>query len=114
MDDGFFSLAEFNAETEEAEGENVSRGRLGQDDDDDDDADDDVDFFAPVDDMSETLFEEDDLENILVDEDDEQEEEDSEDEDGRETIERLKDDLFAEEVDTLSKGMSAYIPVNHY
>ena len=65
MDDGFFSLAEFNAETEEAEARDVSKGRLGQDDDEDDDdndADDHVDIFAAVDDVGQATFEEDDLE----------------------------------------------------
>ncbi|KIJ25602.1 hypothetical protein M422DRAFT_273415 [Sphaerobolus stellatus SS14] len=61
LDDGFFSLAEFNAETEEAESKGVSRGRLSKDEDDEDDEDlDDVDIFAPVED--EEPFEEEDLE----------------------------------------------------
>lgn len=54
LDDGFFDLAAFNAETEAAEAQNVSKGRLGGDDDDDEAEDDDpVDYFAPVDDNDE-------------------------------------------------------------
>lgn len=49
LDDGFFDLAAFNAETEEAEARQVSRGRLNDDDSDDDDNI-SVDLFAPVDD----------------------------------------------------------------
>ena len=63
LDDGFFSLADFNAETEEAEAKHVSKGHLGQDEDvDDDEAEDDVDLFAAVDDVGGATFEEDDLE----------------------------------------------------
>jgi U3 small nucleolar RNA-associated protein MPP10 len=56
LDDGFFSLADFNAETEEAEARKVTRGGLsktGDEDESDSDADfdDNVDFFAPVDNM---------------------------------------------------------------
>jgi len=61
LDDGFFSLAEFNAETEEAEAKQVSKGRLGMDEDEEDEeGDEDVDLFAPVED--EEVFEEEDLE----------------------------------------------------
>ncbi|KAI5898329.1 Mpp10 protein [Schizophyllum commune H4-8] len=49
LDDGFFDLAAFNAETEEAESRQVSRGHLNEDDSDDDDNI-SVDLFAPVDD----------------------------------------------------------------
>jgi U3 small nucleolar RNA-associated protein MPP10 len=51
LDDDFFSLAEFNAETERAEARKSSRGRLGGDDDDDEvpDTGEDLDLFAPVD-----------------------------------------------------------------
>ncbi|KAI0348039.1 Mpp10 protein [Trametopsis cervina] len=51
LDDGFFDIAAFNAETEAAEARNTSRGRLGGDDEDEDeDAElEDVDMFAPVD-----------------------------------------------------------------
>ncbi|KAJ7492583.1 U3 small nucleolar ribonucleoprotein complex, subunit Mpp10 [Mycena latifolia] len=56
LDDGFFDLAAFNAETEEAEARRVSRGRL--DDDDDDSDDESVDLFAPVD-VAENFDEED-------------------------------------------------------
>lgn len=51
LDDGFFDLDEFNAETERAESKSSSRGRLAGDDDSDED-DMDVDLFAPVDDAS--------------------------------------------------------------
>ena len=64
LDDGFFNLAEFNAETEAAESKNVSRGRLSKDDEDDEDEDEDaesVDLFTPVDDPE--TFDEEDLEN---------------------------------------------------
>ncbi|KAF7339442.1 U3 small nucleolar ribonucleoprotein MPP10 [Mycena sanguinolenta] len=47
LDDGFFDLASFNAETEEAEARKVSRGQL---DGDDDSEEDDINLFAPVDD----------------------------------------------------------------
>jgi U3 small nucleolar RNA-associated protein MPP10 len=53
LDDGFFDLAAFNAETEAAEARASSRGKLGRDDDtDDEDADfEDVDLFTAVDDV---------------------------------------------------------------
>lgn len=57
LDDGFFDLASFNAETEEAEARKVSRGRLN-DDDDDSDNDESIDLFAPVD-VAENFDEED-------------------------------------------------------
>ncbi|KAH9946645.1 Mpp10 protein [Amylocystis lapponica] len=61
LDDGFFDLAEFNAETEAAEARAVSKGRLGKDDsDEDEDEDEPVDLTAPVDD--DPLDEEDDPE----------------------------------------------------
>ena len=47
LDDGFFSLSEFNAETERAESKSSSRGRLAGDDSDDEDMD--VDLFTNVD-----------------------------------------------------------------
>ncbi|CAK5280540.1 unnamed protein product [Mycena citricolor] len=56
LDDGFFDLAAFNAETEEAEARKVSRGRLHGDSSDEED--DEVDLFAPVDD-AETFDDED-------------------------------------------------------
>ncbi|KAF8591856.1 Mpp10 protein [Ramaria rubella] len=62
LDDGFFSLADFNAEIEEAEAKDVSRGHLGEDEDDDDVAEDDVDLFTTVDDVGASAFEEEDLE----------------------------------------------------
>lgn len=50
LDDGFFDLASFNAETERAEARKVSRGRLGDgSDEDDSDENGSVDLFAPVD-----------------------------------------------------------------
>ncbi|KAH9835584.1 Mpp10 protein [Rhodofomes roseus] len=63
LDDGFFDLAAFNRETEEAEARAVSKGRLGKKDSDDEDEtmEDVVDLFAPVDDAGE-VFEEEDLE----------------------------------------------------
>lgn len=48
LDDDFFNLAEFNADTERAEAKSSSRGRLSGDDDSDDD-DMDIDLFAAVD-----------------------------------------------------------------
>lgn len=52
LDDGFFDLAAFNAETEEVEARASSKGKLGRGDSDDEDADlEDVDMFAPVDDV---------------------------------------------------------------
>lgn len=53
LDDGFFDLAVFNAETEAAEANTVSKGRLsGEDDDEEEDLQEDglVDYLAPVDD----------------------------------------------------------------
>ncbi|OBZ79155.1 U3 small nucleolar RNA-associated protein MPP10 [Grifola frondosa] len=64
LDDGFFDLATFNAETEEAEAQAVSKGKLGKDDDDDEDDvgdDESVDLFASVDDT--TTLDEADLEH---------------------------------------------------
>ncbi|KAJ7169916.1 U3 small nucleolar ribonucleoprotein complex, subunit Mpp10 [Mycena filopes] len=55
LDDGFFDLASFNAETEEAEARKVSRGRLDEDDSEEDEA---IDLFAPVD-VAENFDEED-------------------------------------------------------
>ncbi|KAF7347802.1 U3 small nucleolar ribonucleoprotein MPP10 [Mycena venus] len=48
LDDGFFDLASFNAETEEAEARKVSRGRLDEDDSEDEES---IDLFAPVDEV---------------------------------------------------------------
>ncbi|KAL1739173.1 hypothetical protein HDZ31DRAFT_69214 [Schizophyllum fasciatum] len=49
LDDGFFDLAVFKAETEAAEARCVSRGRLDDEDGSDEDGDDmSVDLFAPV------------------------------------------------------------------
>ena len=60
LDDDFFSLAEFNADTERAESKTASRGRLaGEDNSEDDEGD--IDFFASVDPAEN--FDEDDLEN---------------------------------------------------
>ena len=52
LDDGFFNLAEFNAEIEAAESRRVSSGRLNKDSEENDseDEDEDIDVFAPVDD----------------------------------------------------------------
>lgn len=51
LDDGFFDLASFNAETEEAEAKHVSRGRLKSVNEDEDSESDEesVDYFAVVD-----------------------------------------------------------------
>ena len=51
LDDGFFDLASFNAETEEVEAKHVSRGRLKSLNDDEDSSSDEesVDYFATVD-----------------------------------------------------------------
>lgn len=62
LDDGFFSLAEFNAEVERAEAKRVSRGQLNDEDDEDEDLESDIDLFAPVD---ETNFDEEDLDSGL-------------------------------------------------
>ena len=52
LNDGFFDLAAFNAETEEAEARKTSRGRLSREKDSDSDAElEDIDMFAPVDDV---------------------------------------------------------------
>ena len=66
LDDGFFNLATFNAETERAEARYSSRGHLSREGDDDDDDDDamSVDLFALVD-HAEGLDERDDAENEL-------------------------------------------------
>jgi U3 small nucleolar RNA-associated protein MPP10 len=49
LDDGFFDLKEFNAETEEAEAGFVSNGALNADSDNIASDEDDVDYFASVD-----------------------------------------------------------------
>ncbi|TFK41125.1 U3 small nucleolar ribonucleo protein complex, subunit Mpp10 [Crucibulum laeve] len=49
LDDGFFDLDSFNAETEQAEAKSTSKGHLADEDDSDDDIS--VDLFAPVDDL---------------------------------------------------------------
>ena len=49
LDDGFFNLEEFNAETEEAETAFVSNGALNADLDDIASDEDDIDYFASVD-----------------------------------------------------------------
>ena len=54
LDDNFFSLAEFNAEIEEAESKNVTRGSLSKDSDSESDEDDGLDLFAPVSDEEDT------------------------------------------------------------
>ena len=56
LDDGFFDLAEFNAETEQAEAKRSSKGRLGKGDDDDEEdegEEEGIDYFAPVEDDAE-------------------------------------------------------------
>lgn len=49
LDDGFFDLAAFNAESEEAEARKVSKGRLGEDSDEEDEDEEDIDYFRSVD-----------------------------------------------------------------
>ena len=49
LDDGFFDLTEFNAETEEAETEFVSNGALDADSDGASSAEDEIDYFASID-----------------------------------------------------------------
>ena len=58
LDDDFFNLAEFNADTERAEARSSSKGRLAEDDESDEDMD--VDLFASVDPVEN--FDEEDLE----------------------------------------------------
>ncbi|KAF8973955.1 U3 small nucleolar ribonucleoprotein complex, subunit Mpp10 [Flammula alnicola] len=60
LDDGFFNLAEFNADTERAESKSSSKGHLAGDDDSEDENM-DIDLFANVD-FAEN-FDEEDLEN---------------------------------------------------
>ena len=59
LDDGFFSLSDFNAETEAAESRSRSSGRLNDDSDEEDE--DEVDFFAPVPEEDEAATDEADL-----------------------------------------------------
>ena len=47
LDDDFFNLAEFNADTERAEAKSSSKGRLAEDDESDEDMD--IDLFSRVD-----------------------------------------------------------------
>ncbi|KAF9499716.1 Mpp10 protein [Pleurotus eryngii] len=61
LDDDFFDLASFNAETQAAEAKRVSRGKLGDDEDEDSDDDMSVDLFAAVDDVEN--FDEEDMDN---------------------------------------------------
>ncbi|KIY52772.1 Mpp10 protein, partial [Fistulina hepatica ATCC 64428] len=49
LDDGFFDLSAFNAETAAAEARSSSKGHLDDDDDDDDDDDMSIDLSKPVD-----------------------------------------------------------------
>lgn len=59
LDDGFFDLAAFNRETEEAEAKASSRGRLKRDSDDEDEIlEDEVDMFAPIGDTADAFDEE--------------------------------------------------------
>jgi U3 small nucleolar RNA-associated protein MPP10 len=62
LDDGFFSIDEFNRETEELESKTRSRGSLGADDEEDE-ADEEVDYFVPVEDDAEAFEEDDDEES---------------------------------------------------
>ena len=58
LDDDFFNLAEFNADTERAEAKSSSKGRLAEDDESDEDMD--IDLFARIDPVEN--FDEEDLE----------------------------------------------------
>jgi U3 small nucleolar RNA-associated protein MPP10 len=58
LDDNFFNLAEFNADTERAEARSSSKGRLAEDDESDEDMD--IDLFTRVDPFEN--FDEEDLE----------------------------------------------------
>ena len=58
LDDDFFNLAEFNADTERAEARSSSKGRLAEDDESDEDMD--IDLFARIDPVEN--FDEEDLE----------------------------------------------------
>ncbi|KAJ8072448.1 U3 snoRNP protein [Marasmius tenuissimus] len=60
LDDGFFDLNSFNAETERAEAKKSSAGRLRDEDDDSSDDEGSIDLFAPVEDTE--AFDEEDLE----------------------------------------------------
>lgn len=59
LDDDFFDLTAFNAQTEQAEAKTASFGHL--DEDDEDEEEDDVDLFAPID--IEEEFDEEDADN---------------------------------------------------
>ncbi|KAL0571527.1 U3 snoRNP protein [Marasmius crinis-equi] len=61
LDDGFFDLDAFNAETERAEAKKSSSGRLRDDEDGSSDEEGSIDLFAPVEDVE--AFEEEDLEH---------------------------------------------------
>jgi U3 small nucleolar RNA-associated protein MPP10 len=60
LDDGFFSLQDFNAETEEGESRKASRGNLNEEEDDEDEES--VDLFASVENEG-VDFEEEDVED---------------------------------------------------
>ncbi len=63
LDDDFFSIDDFNRETEEMESRHRSKGSLSRDDDDEEDEE-ELDFFKPLDDAtSNEIFEEEDEEN---------------------------------------------------
>ncbi|THH15981.1 hypothetical protein EW146_g4585 [Bondarzewia mesenterica] len=57
LDDGFFDLASFNAETEEAEARSVSRGILGNNSDEEDSESDNdfIDMFGNIDEQEDSL-----------------------------------------------------------
>ncbi|KAF9526428.1 U3 small nucleolar ribonucleoprotein complex, subunit Mpp10 [Crepidotus variabilis] len=63
LDDGFFDLVEFNADTERAEARSSSRGRLSGDDEEDEDEP--IDFFSNIDAMEETVDEEADSKDLF-------------------------------------------------
>jgi U3 small nucleolar RNA-associated protein MPP10 len=60
LDDGFFDLTSFNAETAQAEAKRVSNGSLAAGANDDEEEEEEVDLFRPVDDL--VHFDDEDLE----------------------------------------------------
>ncbi|KAG8941203.1 hypothetical protein FRC03_004743 [Tulasnella sp. 419] len=69
LDDAFFSIDEFNRQTEEMEAKSRGSGKLAEDDEDDDEAgDEDIDLFAAVEDVDDLA--------MSVDEDDDEQETD--------------------------------------
>jgi hypothetical protein len=65
LDDEFFSIDDFNRQTEEMESLSRSRGHLSVDDDEDDNEPEDVDLFHPLDEAPEAFDEGDEDANNL-------------------------------------------------